>query len=135
MLRNSSETTQRILIVDDDPLVLQILSKILQKTGCTVETAKTGQEALEKLHIKPYTVAVIDVRLQDMNGLDLLNEAQAIAPDMTKIILTGYPSNEDRTRALEQGANFYLSKPIRSEKLIEIVESALKKDETQPTPI
>jgi len=132
MLRNSSETTQCILIVDDDPLILQILSKILQKTGCTVDTAKTGQEALEKLQIRSYTLAVIDVRLQDMNGLDLLNRTQAIAPDMTKIILTGYPSEDDRARAIEHGANFYLAKPIKSEKLIEIVESTLKKDRSLP---
>ncbi len=131
-MRNSSETTQCILIVDDDPFILKTLMKILQRTRCTVDTAKTGQEALRKLDIRPYAAAVMDVRLQDMNGLDLLNRAQAIAPDMTKIILTGYPSEEDRVKALEQGANFYLVKPVRSERLIEIIESTLKKDESQP---
>jgi DNA-binding response OmpR family regulator len=126
MLRNASESKQKILIVDDDKSVLQILATILQKAGCSVVPVETGQEALGKLETQTFDAAVIDVRLQDMNGLDLLNKMQTITPNMTKIILTGYPSDEDRIRALEQGADYYLAKPIKSETLIEIVESKLK---------
>jgi len=131
-LRNASKSKQKILIIDDDKSVLQILAKILQKAGCCVAPVETGREALKKLETQTYDAAVIDVRLQDMNGLDLLNRIQTIAPNMTKIMLTGYPSDEDRTRALELGADYYLAKPVKSETLVEIVQSRLKKGQSQP---
>jgi two-component system response regulator GlrR len=114
-----------VLIVDDDKAVLKVFGKILQKKGHKVDTAETGSEALKKIEAEQYDMALIDVRLQDMNGLDLLNRIQTCAPNMTKIVLTGYPSDEDRATALERGADEYLAKPIKSEKLIEIVESKL----------
>src|SRR3989304_3631045 len=100
-----------ILIIDDDKTILKILSKILQKEGFNVNTAETGQDALNKLETQQYDAALIDVKLQDVNGIDLLNKIQKIAPSMVKIMLTGYPSEEDRTRALAQGAADYLTKP------------------------
>jgi CheY-like chemotaxis protein len=126
MLRNTSKCEQKILIVDDDKFVLQILTKILEKAGCSVTAVETGQEALTKLQTQTYDAAIIDVRLQDTNGLDLLNRIEKIAPDMTKIMLTGYPSDQDRIRALQQGADYYLAKPIKSETLIEIIERRCK---------
>jgi DNA-binding NtrC family response regulator len=121
-----------ILIIDDDRNILNILSKILQRKGHTITTTETGQEAITKIQTQRYDVALIDVRLQDINGLDLLNQIQEIAPNMIKIILTGYPQDEDRTTALERGADDYLSKPIKSEKLIEIIESRLEQSNCQP---
>jgi len=132
MLRSASKSKQKILIVDDDKSLLHILAKILQKAGCCVAPVETGREALRKLETQAYDAALIDVRLQDMSGLELLDRIQTIAPNMTKIILTGYPSDEDRIRALERGADYYLAKPIKSETLIEIVESRLKKSKSQP---
>jgi CheY-like chemotaxis protein len=126
MLRNTSKCEQKILIVDDDKFVLQILTKVLEKAGCSVTAVETGQEALAKLQTQTYDAAIIDVRLQDTNGLDLLNRIEKIAPDMTKIMLTGYPSDQDRIRALQQGADYYLAKPIKSETLIEIIERRCK---------
>jgi len=127
MLRNVSGCNEEVLIVDDDRSVHQILAKILQRAGCIVTTAENGQEALQKLETQTYDAAVIDVRLQDMNGLDLLNQIKNIAPKMTTIILTGYPSDEDKIKAIELGADYYLAKPIKSETLVEIIENASKK--------
>ncbi len=123
MLSDALKSKRKILIVDDDKSVLQILAKILQKAGCSVTAVETGREALRKLETQTYDAAVIDVRLQDTNGLDLLNIIQKIAPGMIKIMLTGYPSDEDRIRALELGADYYLTKPIKSETLIELLKA------------
>jgi DNA-binding response OmpR family regulator len=120
----------RVLIIDDDKSILQILSKILRKNGFSVDTAQSGQEAMRKLAAKTYSAALIDVRLQDTNGLDLLNQIQKIAPQMRKIILTGYPSDEDRIKAIERGADYYLAKPVNSEKLVEIIRDKTRKDKT-----
>ena len=113
-----------ILVVDDDLSVLRILSKILRKAGLDVTAVDTGELALKNLRSHTYDLAIIDVRLQDMNGLDLLDKINKITPEMRKIILTGYPSDEDKARASEL-ASFYLSKPIKPEKLIEIVKQTI----------
>jgi len=117
-----------ILIVDDDKSILDVLSKILRKKGFNVDTAENGQEALNRLTTKTYSVALIDVKLQDTNGLDLLSQIQEIAPQMRKIMVTGYPSDEDRIKAQERGADYYLAKPVNTDKLVEILQSKKGKD-------
>ena len=125
------KSNQNVLVIDDDKIVLQILAKILRKEGYSVDTSETGHEALEKLQTKTYDIAIIDVRLQDMNGIDLLEQIQKTVPNMKKIMLTGYPSNEDKTRALELGANEYLAKPVKSEELIAAIESELQQSSSR----
>lgn len=127
MASSAAETIERILIVDDDRAVVQILAKILRRQGYDVETAESGQDAIEKILRNGFGAALIDVHLQDMNGLDLLPILQKTAPRMSKIILTGYPSDSDKTTACERGADEYLAKPIRSEKLIEVIETRFRK--------
>ncbi|MEM2911837.1 MAG: response regulator [Candidatus Bathyarchaeia archaeon] len=129
-LQTPSKIKPSILIIDDDKNILKILSKLLEKAGYIVTTAETGQEALYKIKNQNYNVALVDVNLQDINGLNLLNQIHKIAPDMVKIILTGYPSDENRTRALELGASDYLTKPVKPEKLIEAIQSKVKKNST-----
>ena len=121
----------KVLIIDDDKSILNILSKILGKSGFIVDTANSGQEAMNKLTIKNYSIALIDVKLQDTNGLDLLNQIREIAPKMVKIILTGYPSDEDRIKAFERGADYYLAKPVSPEKLVQIIRDKTKKDDNE----
>lgn len=123
MVSNTSRSKKSILIVDDNRYVLRILTKILQKAEFSVTSVETWREALKKLEAQTYDTAIIDVRLQDMNGLNLLHKIQKIAPNMRKIILTGYPSEEDRIKALGEGADYYLAKPIKSDKLIEIIKT------------
>jgi len=131
MSTDKADATE-IIIIDDDKSVLQVLSKILQKAGYGVDVAETGHEALDKLQTHAYAIALLDVRLQDTSGLDLLTKMRDIAPNMTRIMLTGYPSEEDRIRAMQQGADDYLAKPIKSEKLIELVDTKLRRSRKQP---
>lgn len=111
----------KVLIVDDDKSVLFILNKILQKVGCQIFTLEPGEEILRNLEINTYDTAIIDVNLQDMNGLNLLNSINKKAPYMKKIILTDSPSEIDKIRAEKYGADYYLVKPLPSKKLVEIV--------------
>ncbi len=130
MAANSSEAISRILIVDDDRAVAQILAKILRRQGYDVETAESAQDAMEKISRNGFRAALIDVHLQDMNGLDLLSMLQKTAPRMSKIILTGYPSDSDKVTARQRGADDYLAKPIRSEKLLEAIETRIKRKDS-----
>jgi len=115
-----------ILIVDDDKSILRILTRILQKQGYTVDTAETGREAEEKNHNNSYDLAIVDVKLPDTDGIDLLGKLQTDKPNMAKIVLTGFPSIDNGVRAMNTGADAYLIKPIKPEELLKIVQQKLK---------
>lgn len=117
---------KNILIVDDDKYILNIFSRILQKQGYNVDTVETGQEAIEKLDTQEYNLALIDVKLPDTNGTDLLAKIHTTKPEMIKIVITGFPSLEDATKVMDQGATAYLVKPVKSEELVKIIAEKLK---------
>jgi DNA-binding NtrC family response regulator len=110
-----------ILVVDDDKDLRRVLTTILQRQGFIVNAVETGKEAIEQIANGDYKIALIDVRLQDMNGLDVICEVQKLKPEVTKIVITGYPSEEDKSKAKQFGASMYLVKPVRAEELVKIV--------------
>ena len=117
--------TKNILIVDDDKYILHIFSRILQKQGYNVETAETGQDAIKKLQTAKFNLALIDVKLPDTDGTDLLAKIHRTMPDMIKIAITGFPSLEDATKVMDQGATAYLVKPVKSNELVKIIAEKL----------
>jgi len=119
-----------ILIIDDDKSILNIFTRILQKQGYNTDTAETGQEAMEKLEAHSYDLALIDVKLPDTNGTDLLARINKTYPNMVKIAITGFPSLEDATKTIDRGAAAYLVKPVKSEELINIIAEKLQKLQT-----
>jgi len=116
-----------ILIIDDDKSILNIFTHILQKQGYNTDTAETGQEALEKLQANSYDLALVDVKLPDTNGTDLLARINQTHPNMIKIAITGFPSLEDATKVIDRGAAAYLVKPVKPEELVSIIAEKLKK--------
>ncbi|MFB0561529.1 MAG: response regulator [Candidatus Lokiarchaeia archaeon] len=120
------EKENTILLIDDDKSILRMFTRILQKVGYSVETAETGKEAIEKATARSYNLALIDIKLPDMEGTDLLPKLGEIAPKMIKITITGFPSSDDRVKALNGGASSYLVKPIQPEDLLKIIEENLK---------
>lgn len=119
--------TKKILIVDDDKYILHIFSRILLKQGYTVETAETGQEAIKKIQTQEYNLALIDVKLPDTDGTDLIAKIHRTKPNMIKIAITGIPSLEDAIKVMDQGATAYLVKPVKSKELIKIIAEKLRK--------
>lgn len=115
-----------ILVIDDDKSILRTLTRILQKAGYEVETAETGKEAMEKAEQTSYDLALVDVRLPDMDGTDLLTKLQDTTPNTVKIVITGFPSLETGVKALDGGADAYLVKPVRPEELLSLIEEKLK---------
>lgn len=116
-----------ILIIEDDRSLLDSLATLLRGEGWRVDTAMTGREALTKSKKGLYHVAIIDIRLPDVEGTDLLDKLRETVPHTRKIILTGYPDLENAVKALNRGADMYLIKPIESEKLLNIIKGQLKK--------
>ena len=116
--------TKRVLIVDDDKSILRFFTLILQRKGYLTDTAETGKEALEKISSQFYDVALIDVVLPDMNGLDLLKR---IPSNTKKIVMTGAASEENYKKAQTEGVDTYLLKPIKPEELLRIIADSLKR--------
>ncbi len=118
---------KKILIIDDDKFILKVFSRILEKEGYSIETVETGNEALKKLKNNTYDMSLIDVKLPDIDGIDLLSRMHKTNPEITKIVITGFPRLEDANRAMDQGATAYLVKPVRTEELVELIKEKFKK--------
>jgi DNA-binding NtrC family response regulator len=118
-----------ILVIDDDEVVLNSIAEALRLEGHKVDTAETGKEAIEKCNLRFYNLALIDIRLPDMEGTRLLKAIRDTTPKMVKIIVTGYPSLQNATEALNKGADGYVIKPVDMPKLLATVRDHLQKQE------
>ena len=119
----------RILVIDDDATVRRSLEVALKKNGYDVNVAENGQEAIKKSKAKLYNLALVDLRLPDMDGIELLTSMREAAPKMVKIIITGYPSQENTIEAVNRGADGYMVKPYTMEDLLRKIKEQLQKQQ------
>jgi DNA-binding NtrC family response regulator len=123
----SEDKKSRILVIDDDEGIRKVVAEALKSEGYLVDTASNGKEAVEKSQTNFYNLALVDIRLPDMEGTKLLTSMKETIPEMIKIILTGYPSLQNAIDAVNKGAHGYLVKPIKMDELLRAVEQHLKK--------
>jgi len=121
--------TVRILVIDDDESIRRALSAVLEERGYVVDTAQCATEAIEKSEAHFYNLALIDIRLPDMEGTELLKELKVTVPPMIKIIVTGYPSLANAIEALNKGADAYILKPLVMENVLKIIREHLKRQQ------
>jgi DNA-binding response OmpR family regulator len=119
-------STKTILVVDDDKSILRTFSRILQKNGYEIDAVETAKEAIEKGDTHHYDLALVDIRLPDMDGTDLLAKMKKPLQSTIKIMITGFPSIESGVKALDEGADAYLVKPVKPEELLLLIEEKLK---------
>jgi DNA-binding NtrC family response regulator len=122
---------QKILVIDDDPTIRNTVEAALKLEGYIIETAKTGKEAIEKSKENFYNLALIDIRLPDLEGTQLLKKLKERTPKTRKIIITGYPTMPNAVEAVNKNADAYLIKPVEMEKILETVKDQLKKQEEE----
>jgi DNA-binding response OmpR family regulator len=120
------EKNKMILVVDDDKSILRTFTRILQKNGYKIDTAETGKEAIEKADTQQYDLALVDIRLPDMDGTELLAKIKPQLQNTIKIMITGFPSIESGVKALDEGADAYLVKPVKPEELLMLIKQKLK---------
>lgn len=120
-----------ILIVDDEKAILRGFQAILEMAGYRVSTAGNGEEALNMACGRFYNLALIDIKLPDMEGTELLRELQHISPEMKKVMVTGYACLENAIESLNLGADGYLVKPVMPGRLLEIVAEKLMDQEME----
>jgi DNA-binding NtrC family response regulator len=121
--------TARILVVDDDESIRKTIATILEDEGYIVETAETGKEAIKKSKAKFFNLALIDIRLPDMEGTKLLSAMKETTPRMVKIIVTGYPAVQNAVESVNKGADGYILKPVNIDNLLETIKGHLKKQQ------
>jgi len=123
--------TARILIVDDDENIRKVLTTILEDEGYIVESVDTGKKAIKRTKRKPYNLALIDIRLPDMEGIELLTKIRDTTPKMRKLIITGYPTLHNAMDAVNKGADAYIMKPFDMEKVLVTIKDQLKKQKEE----
>jgi DNA-binding response OmpR family regulator len=116
-----------VLIVDDEEEIRSVLARHLTLLEYQVHQAASGQEALDMLRCACYDVAVLDIRLPDIDGVEVMYRARQIRPDLTIIFLTGHASLESAIAAVRSGAVDYLLKPAGIRDLAAAIDKALQR--------
>ncbi len=117
----------RILVVDDEIINLQNIHHVLSREGYHVETASCGKEAVEFLTQNHFDLIITDLKMPDMDGVQVMNVAKEMQPDAEVIIITGYATVNSAVEAMAEGAFYYMSKPIKLNELRALVKKALEK--------
>ncbi|MBI5478881.1 MAG: response regulator [Deltaproteobacteria bacterium] len=119
-------TTTRVLLVDDEVEFLEPIAARLARRGLECTSVTSGEQALAALAQAPYDCAIVDVRMPDMDGLELLRRMRRMWPQVSVILLTGHASIELGVKGMELGAFEYLLKPIEIDDLVDTVLRAAR---------
>jgi len=127
-------TLRKVLVVDDDPVVARSFERVLKGKGYAVITARDGEEALRKLNNEEYDTVFTDIRMPGMSGLEVAERVKARQPWLPVVIVTGYGSEENETRATAAGVSGFLRKPLSPEMIEDSAEKAFLEKAARAEP-
>ncbi|MBI3872798.1 MAG: response regulator [candidate division Zixibacteria bacterium] len=116
----------RVLIVDDEQFVRDLLQDFFTKTDCTVHAARDGNAAIAACRSEQFDVALVDLKMPGKTGLEVLAEVRRIDPALPVILMTGYPTIDSSIEAIRHGAYDYIIKPFKLQQLKELVDRAVR---------
>jgi DNA-binding NtrC family response regulator len=116
---------KKILVVDDDEGIQKTFEFILKSKGYEVDIASTAREGIKKIKKITYNVVLLDIKLPDKDGTEILKEIRKIKPGMVKIMITGFADIDNAVESLNLGANAYLMKPVSPDDLLNLVAEKL----------
>ncbi len=116
----------RLLIIDDDPDTGEVFRYFLAKEGYQAEVMTSAREGLELLRNRQFHILILDLKMPDMDGIDLLNKLREKDKDLAVIVVTGYPSVETAVASLKGGVSDYVEKPVEMRKLLRAVEKVVR---------
>jgi DNA-binding response OmpR family regulator len=115
----------RILVVDDEPLILQLCMKVLGRMGHEVDGAQEGETALQKVAGDPIDLLVVDYKMPGINGFEVIRRARALNKDLKIVLITGHGTREVVGEAIDGGVNGILVKPFTPDELKQTITAAL----------
>jgi DNA-binding NtrC family response regulator len=123
-----SETNMRLLVVDDEPIVGKRLKQVFGKIGFEIETYTDSATALAAVAEKPFDIVVTDLKMEGIDGIEVLKRVRAMNPETRVIIITGYASSDTAELAQEHGVFAFLAKPFRLDELKQVIYRAMETD-------
>jgi formate/nitrite transporter len=119
----------KILVIDDEQIVGESLRKTFRDEGYEIDTARSGQEGLQKARRESFDLMIVDLKMPDISGLDVVRKIKEEQPDAMMVMITGYSTVDSATEALRTGVFDYLPKPFTPEEITSVVGKALKAKE------
>lgn len=120
-----SKTEKRLLVVDDEPIVGKRLQQVFSKIGFAIETYTEPAAAMAAMAARPFDIVVTDLKMEGMDGLEVLRRVKAMNPAVRVIIITGYASPDTAELAQRQGVFEFLAKPFRLDELKQVIFRAM----------
>lgn len=116
----------KVLVLDDEPIVGKRLAPALSKINCEVETFTSPLSAIERLKEEHFDILVTDIRMNDMDGMEVLESTAKLQPDIKVILITGYATVEVAREAMAKGAFDFIAKPFKPQELRDVVLKAAR---------
>ena len=117
----------RLLLVDDEEGYVKVLSKRMARRNMEVMTALSGAEGIQRLRKQDFDVAILDLKMEDMDGIEVLRVFKKMVPDLPVIMLTGHGTEKAAREGLDMGAFDYLTKPCDLEELVKKIRAACRR--------
>lgn len=114
----------RVLVIDDEPVICDACELILSEKGCSVNRCLTGKTGLSAIERGGQDIVLLDLKLPDLEGMDILKNIKKEKPDLRVIVMTGYDTIPVAVEAMKAGATDYLGKPFTDDELIAAIEKA-----------
>ncbi|MCH7403405.1 response regulator [Belliella kenyensis] len=112
----------KVLIVEDDVVFCKILTKFLTKNNYEVLDAQNGKDAIELMEMNKFAFAILDYRLPDMNGIEILEKLKTKNEEAKTILITRYGDQDVASKAIDKGADAFISKPINPDELLSVIK-------------
>src|SRR5947208_1690274 len=125
------EESPRVLVVDDEKVIREILSDFLTMEGYVVRTVEDGSSALRELERRSYNLVISDLKMPGMGGLELLEKISDLKTNVLTVIMTGFGTVETAIEAMKKGAYDYILKPFKIEEVVHVVERGLDRQRLQ----
>jgi DNA-binding NtrC family response regulator len=123
---------KKVLVIDDEQIVLDSIRKILKEEDYEIDASLSGREGLDRAIKEQYDVVLTDIRMPDIGGMRVLRDIKRAKPSLPVVMITGYATVQSAVQAMKLGAMDYLEKPFTPERILEVVAASIHKAATQP---
>lgn len=114
----------RVLVIDDESVICDACELVLSEKGHTVTLRNNGRAGLDAINEGTYDILLLDMKLPDIDGMDILKAVQKEKPELCTIVMTGYSSISNAVEAMRKGADNYLAKPFTDDELLQAIEES-----------